>query len=167
MKTYIFALTLLALSTFSLAACTTSQDLDLIDSTEETEEMNTQTYTNEDLSYTFQYPLDYTVNTSSIVNSVSKRVEAYPLEGQEPYSPNYFDVHLDDRELDYLLSDVFNNSARTDIEFGGQEAYQFIPTEEENTIWIVIPYQDSIYVVTSGRTNLLEVQSILKSFKFL
>lgn len=158
-----FTSLLLISSAFIFAACTTTQDAELISPTKD----NMQKYTNEELSYSFEYPSNYTLDTSGLVNSASKSVEVYPLEGKEPYSPIYFDVHLDDRELDFLLNGVFDNSARTEIEFGGQEAYHFIPTEEENSVWIVIPYKDLIYVVASGRTNLPEIQSILESFKFL
>jgi hypothetical protein len=81
--------------------------------------------------------------------------------------PTYFEVHLDDRDLNYLLTQVFNQMNRLDRQLAGQEAYQFIPQNEKNTAWIIIPHQDLIYMITTTQSNLDEVQAILASFKFI
>ena len=154
-------------------AAPNEQEDEIVVPVEQGDESAIQTYTNEELKYTFNYVSGWNVDTSGLTNSVAKVVTAYPkeLRPTKPGDPTYFDIHLDDRELSYLLGDVFGGSSafgpRSDVDFGGQKAYQFISTADENEVWIVVPYGDLIYVITSTKVSMDEVQIITNSFRFL
>ena len=74
---------------------------------------------------------------------------------------SYFDVHLEDRDLDFLLSQVFVGIE--EVNFGGQEAYSSFTAGSQ---WYIVPYQESIYVITTQTPELEDVQIMLESFKF-
>ncbi len=133
-------------------------------------EASTQTYTNQELKYSFEYPMDWTVDDSGLTNIASKDVIAFPGNSRpfEP-DPNYFNVHVDDRELNYLFDEVFSGYTRVDradIPFVGQTTYQF-SADDGNQLWWVIPYNGQNYVIWTDKSTDEGVRVIMESFKFM
>ena len=127
-----------------------------------------ETYTNGDLGYSIKYFPTWKVDESGLENSAGKEVIINPPDA-EPFT-SYISILIDLRSLD-LIRQVHNSSqapvfAEKQVIFAGQDAFEYT-TSASDLVGIYIPYGEKIYLVSTSKYSLKEVQQSLASFQFV
>jgi len=164
--------------TSTQATTTPKEDLPVWPDKEFTEEdyEGWKTYTHEDLGYRIKYPSDWTINACD-EKCTTKEVIINPPDAEKFIS--YVSISLDGRSIKkikqiYTDSDgklrkidpSYKPNIANKIIFSGLSCMQFV-SQDKNRRSIVIPYNNTTYLVSTDKDKNNLVKQILASFEFI
>ena len=122
-------------------------------------------YNQLDIPFSFEYPATWSIDDNGL-RQANQEILVIPPDA-EAFTA-YFSVLIDDRSLEQIQA-VY--AEMPDVEMSttiiaSQEAIQFSMTNSQHVEYF-IPYGGRIYLVSTDRPDLPEVQQILESFRFI
>ena len=126
--------------------------------------ISTATYTNTELKYQLNYPVDWQVNEDGL-NQPNREVIFTPP-GAAAFT-TYFSVSLDERDIEAVrkvYQETLPEAVFSEITIAGQPAIQYTM---ENRVEVYVPYQDQVYLIYTDQPAEQQVTNMFSSFQFL